>query len=82
VAASASTKSAPARSVLRLDRVAPTETLVSFPLPVTLDATRADLARLDPSTLRFRVEPARSPAWLVFEQAAHRDTVIRYGPVE
>jgi len=48
-----------ARSTLRLDRVAPAETLVDFPLPVTLDATRADLARLDPTTLRFYASDGR-----------------------
>ena len=41
------------RSTLRLDRVPLSEALIGFPLPVTLDETRADLTRLDPATLRF-----------------------------
>lgn len=49
----------PVRSTLRLDLVAPAEALVDFPLPVTLDDTRADLVRLDPETLRFYADDGR-----------------------
>jgi hypothetical protein len=42
----------PVRMTLALDRVAPGETLLDFPLPVLLDATRADLSRLTPENLR------------------------------
>lgn len=76
------------RSTLTLDRVAPGETLVDFPVPIVLDDSRADLVMLTPETLRafatdgtelaIEIETAGPPlvAWVRVPRIEGTDTTI------
>lgn len=76
-----------ARSTLALDRVLPGSPLTGVPVPITLDATRADLAKLTPDTfhafigtteLPVEIESAGPPfvAWVRVPQISDLTTTI------